>query len=372
MSGKITVPMSSVFDLDVYNTSVDAGHIRVRNHFELPYLIHNYTEACVWESGWNSATLACRGLVTHAVTGEVISRPFKKFFNLNQIEALGTIDFDTPVEVTEKMDGSLAILVPTPDGGYIVSTRGSFYSEQAIWATKYYANNHQNFTPNPNWTYLFEIIYANNRIVLSYDFEGLVMLGAIDKVTGLSIPLREASCGWDGRVTEVHSYKSLREVIASGERNDFEGFVIHDTKSDVRVKVKHENYIKLHRYMTNTTEKHIWEVLLSGEETSVVFAAAPDEFHQWMRIVENNLRREFDKLLAEVLDSYDRVCGELRLLYPNCQWSRGEFAELAKKENNTSLLFSLLDERDTTKNIWKALKPQGETNTMKVVSPDAT
>jgi RNA ligase len=359
--------MSTVFRMSEYDAALAAGHIKTRLHETFPYVIHGYTESCVWERAWNSATLTCRGLITHADTGEIIARPFPKFFNLGQVEETNPIDFNTPVEVTEKMDGSLGILYPTSSGGWAVSTRGSFHSEQADWATEFYNRNHAGFEPNRAWTYLFEIIYPKNRIVLSYDFEGLVLIGAVDIATGASISIREAAVNWEGPVAATHPYRSLNEVIASGERDDAEGFVALNLETGVRVKIKHAAYIQLHKYLTGTTEKHVWEVLSRGENLAVAFATAPDEFHQWARIIGAGLGNEVETQRHRAVNEFTSISGELDTTYGPDGWGRREFAALALKTINPALMFTLLDGKDITSSLWAGVKPVGE-NTYGIVT----
>lgn len=346
-----------LFDQQVYDNAVDRGHIRVRPHPTLPYLIHGYTEACVWEQGWNEATLTCRGLVTHAETGEVLARPFRKFFNLGQPEA-ESFDPHAPVEVTEKVDGSLGILVPTPDG-WMVSTRGSFASAQSEWATECWQREHANFEPNPNWTYLFEIVYSHNRIVLEYPFEGLVLLGAVDVATGRSVPFADAADGWNGRVAEVHPYRSLTEVLASGERDDAEGFVVHDTVNDVRIKVKHEHYLTMHKVIFGATTLSVWEALSQGVNPSAAFAEAPDEFHQVLRATEGKMRLQYMSLREDVEDAYFYLVADLNSEHGTDHWGRREFAVKAKESEYASFLFKLFDGKEIDANLWRAIKPAG-------------
>lgn len=360
MCGYSTLMGTHIYDLfpeDEYRDSVERGHIRVRPHSSLPYLIHGYTEACVWEGGWNTATMTCRGLVTHSDTGEVVARPFRKFFGLGQPEA-GEFDLDSPVEVTEKVDGSLGILVPTPDG-WMVSTRGSFASVQSDWATACWQREHADFQPNPAWTYLFEIVYHANRIVLPYDFEGLVLLGAVDIATGRSISLAQAADGWNGRVTDIHPYRSLREVLASGERDNAEGFVVHDTVSDVRIKVKHEQYVTLHKIIFGATTLSVWEALSQGLDPAVAFADAPDEFHQILRATEGKMRGQFHDLRDAVRDSYDLLLLDLNARYGEGVWGRREFAGAAQQAQFTPFMFLLLDGKDIDSKVWQAIRPAG-------------
>ena len=59
--------------------------------------------------------------------------------------------------------------------------RSRLTSEQATRATDLYRRKYTEFRPNPGLTYLFEIIYPGNRIVVDYGAtEDLILLAVID------------------------------------------------------------------------------------------------------------------------------------------------------------------------------------------------
>ena len=88
-----------------------------------------------------------------------------------------------PFEVYEKLDGSLGILYWLGDEPYI-ATRGSFESPQAQIATEL-LRAYDLSGLDRRRTYLFEIIYPENRIVVNYDDRReLVLLAIIDTATG--------------------------------------------------------------------------------------------------------------------------------------------------------------------------------------------
>ena len=95
-----------IFDLfseEDLQTARDAKLINIREADD-GQLIYNYTDLAMFTAGaWdNPAVRRCRGLIT-SPTGEVIARPYEKFFNSNQSEAQVTEeDLDLPVEVTDK------------------------------------------------------------------------------------------------------------------------------------------------------------------------------------------------------------------------------------------------------------------------------
>jgi hypothetical protein len=53
-----------------------------------------------------------------------------------------------------------------------VATRKRFNSEQSIWATDWIRKNANFSVMRPGWTYLFEIIYPDNRVIIQYPHSG--------------------------------------------------------------------------------------------------------------------------------------------------------------------------------------------------------
>ena len=159
------------------------GYISERKHSEVDYYIYNYTQKTQYEGLWNEDTMNCRGLILDG-EGETIAKPFKKFFNIGEYSEqndLGKIPNYTWFDIWDKMDGSLGILYRMPDGGFRIATRGSFSSDQAIEGTMMF--NEMFKQPElmfaDNWTYLFEIIYPANRIVVDYKEKSELVLLAI-------------------------------------------------------------------------------------------------------------------------------------------------------------------------------------------------
>src|SRR5687767_12047572 len=108
------------------------GDVRAVYHEGL--VLFNYTQQAQYAGRWNWFEQQSRGLILNAVTGEIVARPFPKFFNLGERTPApnATIDY-----ITEKWDGSLGILY-RHNGQFKIATRGSFTGEQAVWATDYF------------------------------------------------------------------------------------------------------------------------------------------------------------------------------------------------------------------------------------------
>jgi hypothetical protein len=91
-----------LYTLEQYSRT---GHLFKQDHPTLPLSIWNYTPEVQYGQSWDEVTLQCRGLVTDN-EGNIVARPFKKFFNIEEGKHTPTEEFD----VFEKMDGSLGIL----------------------------------------------------------------------------------------------------------------------------------------------------------------------------------------------------------------------------------------------------------------------
>src|SRR5690349_5104447 len=95
------------FTYDELNDAVADGRVRYQKHPTKDLFIFNYTEETQFSKRWDNITLNCRGLILDD-DYNIVARPWKKFFNFGERDL--EIDFNAPVEVTDKMDGSLGIL----------------------------------------------------------------------------------------------------------------------------------------------------------------------------------------------------------------------------------------------------------------------
>lgn len=331
--------------------AIDDGYVRTQSHPTLPLTIFNYTDKAVYDRAWNNVTLTCRGLIAYA-DGTVLARPFRKFFNYGETPASLSAVYDKAV-VTDKMDGSLGILYPTPDG-YAIATRGSFASEQALHATEVWRSRYAGtFEVDPEFTLLFEIVYPDNRIVLDYDeFDDLILLGAVHIETGLSVA-DISQIVWPGPRTTVFPYASLAEALAVPPRPNAEGFVVHLVDKDDRIKVKQEDYVRLHRILTGLTARTVWEHLLTGQPLVDLITPLPDEFHDWVANVAAGITVGVQMQSARILQVYAEILGMMP-----AGFSRKDFAVYAGPHPDKWALFRLLDGQEIGSELLKRAKPE--------------
>ena len=309
--------------------------------------IFNYTQKCQFEKAWDDVTMNCRGLILNIATGERLSNPFPKFFNYEEhVEKGLPVPPLTDAIITEKMDGSLGILYWL-NGKWSVATRGSFTSEQAQWATEYFRKHIEPSVYLENdRTHLFEIIYPANKIVVTYDFSGLVYLGSRDIATGrLSYDI-----GIKGpKRTATDDIKKLKEA----EISNAEGWVIHWPNEGLYLKLKFAEYVRLHKIVTGLSEIGIWEMLKDGKEPT--FDNVPDEFFKWVDGVVKDLRKAYSDIETEAENEFAAIIRDL-----GTGWERSAYAERIKKMKYPGLGFMFLDHKDYSQAIWKMVRPKGQ------------
>jgi RNA ligase len=317
-------------------------------HPHLPLTIWNYSERVQFENLWDEILLQTRGLVTDNITGEVVARPFKKFHNIEEGKYIPTSKFD----VYEKMDGSLLILF-NYKGEWIFATRGSFISDQAIKAKEIFYKKYDDLLLSRSNTYLFEIIYKENRIVVDYgDTEDLIMLGEIHTLSNEELDLEfNENLGFNvvKKYDGIKDYTQLKQIIKPNQ----EGYVIKFSNGD-RIKIKGEEYLRLHRIMTNISTTSIWECLKNGDDIDKLLKDVPDEFY-------NKIQEYITELNTEFIAERMRVLAEYKVIsFSLGQCSDKTFALFIKDNQYKSYLFALRNGKDITQQIWRNIKPKYE------------
>ena len=338
-----------MISLDVLEKYYQNGLLLKQTHPTLDLTIWNYSPKVQYERLWDDITIQCRGLVTNS-EGTIIARPFKKFFNYEEHkpEEIPNEEF----VVYEKLDGSLGILF-NYQGEWILVTRGSFTSPQSIKG-KEILDRHDISAWRKDNTYLFEIIYPENRIVVDYgEEEKLVVIGAIHTETGDEIS--DSSLFWlqDSGFEIVTIYKTWGEgydLLKEEISKDKEGYVIR-FKNGFRMKIKGEEYKRLHKILTNISNRDIWEYLKDDKPFDEILDKVPDEFYNWVKETKDNF-----------LHQYAVIDLEYKLIYKNIIENnnvvdRKTFAQFATSYRFQSILFSMYDGKNYENIIWKLLYP---------------
>jgi T4 RnlA family RNA ligase len=331
------------FDPQTLPTLIEQGYILHQTHPSLPLTIYNYTAKAQFDRYWVDATLHCRGLVLDD-NYHPIARPLPKFFNLDEYQ--GKIPDGVP-NIYEKLDGSLIILFHY-QGQWDVASRGSFASEQAQMARVLLANYQSDLANlDREYTYLFEIIYPTNRIVVDYGAaQRLVLLAAVHTQTGAELAHTEVN--WSDRA-KTYPATTLPDWLKSidsqqAELKNHEGFILK-WSNGFRLKYKLADYVRLHRIITRVQAKDIWECLSENQDLEQFLDSVPDEFYNWVKDTKLDLETKYRAIEAECQSAF-KVFD-----------TRKESALYFQTQKYPGVLFLMLDGRDYRQVIWKLIKP---------------
>lgn len=287
-----------LLDKDILNDMIEKEYVNVTKHPQFPLYIYNYSKKCQFDHVWNEVTETCRGLIVDEDLN-IIARPFKKFYNYEELLQMNVQIPDEEFEVYEKLDGSLGILYFWQGKAYI-ATRGSFTSDMALHATDVLNTKYDVSALDKSKTYLFEIIYPEYMHIVTYkDVDDIFLLAVIDNETGVDYDISncdnlfKCATKYDG----FSDYTKIRDAF-SGENR--EGFVIK-FKSGFRMKLKFAEYWKLHFLKSGFTEKQILQYLIDDDKESM--QKALDMFDEEHQIYYNRIINKFKEAYNFILDT---------------------------------------------------------------------
>lgn len=287
----------------------------VNKQVEGDLALYTYSPLCNYRGAWNETTKQARGLIIDLKNERVVARPFRKFFNMGEtIETHYNYLPTGEVEITTKMDGSLGTIFYYA-GQWRVATKGSFKSDQAVWATNRLNSGRYNLDwLVPSFTYLCEIIYPDNKVVVDYrGLEDLTMLAIVDTENGYEYPRTDVNfadleeAGFN--LVEMHHGKTIDELLRLKEVLDHhnEGWVVRFLKNNMRVKIKTDAYVKVHRIISECTPLGIWRALEDGRVKEEIVVNIPKEIRPDFNRIKDALEKQYNDILKRAKDIANEI-----------------------------------------------------------------
>lgn len=213
----------------------------------------------------------CRGIMFDD-SGKIISRPFHKFFNVDEREEtfVDNINESKISHIEVKLDGTM--IRPVLINGEIRWCTKSGITEHSRGPEEYVSKRPQiryfaEMLIRMGKTGLFEWTAPDNRIVVGYDRPQLRLLAIRDNVSG-----RYQKVGWESRLTE-NLDETDRNDLPCGlgsflkmarEEEQGEGYVIV-MKDGHRMKVKNDRYCRIHKCLEDIRfDFYIGQHILAG------------------------------------------------------------------------------------------------------------
>lgn len=361
---------------------IDDGLAVKAKHPTRDLWILNYSDHCTRARLWKVDELLfdLRATVIDA-SGTVVAKGWRRFFNVSEWEGVGLDDLAAlggDFEVAEKLDGSLILAFTDPqDNALVVASRGSFVSSHAQEAEAYLRATYPDFVTHseafarmtegaPIWTCLFEWTGPQNRHVVRYGQPALTLIGIVEPCSGHEVSYAQlARWASDHGVPTVQAlayddWGTFYERVGKVERPNAEGYVIHWPRQQVRVKVKHEEYLRLHRIIFGLSERAIWEVLREEggfRKVQELIAALDEEDGDWVRAVADGLIEAHGILVTRAYKFLHALIGAG--IDTHNRANRGMIARrvIAEQPDIQHIVFTILDEKDPRAVAWRGLEP---------------
>lgn len=281
---------------EALEAEVVAGNV-VRHTSDDGLALYCYSKSCVYDRAWNDVNMLARGLILDTVKRCIAALPFAKFFNLGERDQSVP---DQPFEVFEKLDGSLIICFHH-NGQWKTATKGSLKSDQAKWAQGQIKPVQHLL--HPGATYLFEGIYPENRIVIDYDFEGLVLLAAYNPFgeealyEDLQTVAQQIGC----RLAKRYAYDSIADLLIAAETlpPTEEGWVLR-FEDGLRLKIKGAEYRRIHALVSDLTPLGIWKAMKDKADLDALCIEIPEEFWGDFDQMRDLLEAQFTHLVDDI------------------------------------------------------------------------
>ena len=355
------------------------GTVDQRFHSSLPLSILCYSKRATYDGIWDDVTEICRGLIFETYTGEVVARPFSKFFSLNhagrpETDLLTVLKEPSMPVFSEKLDGSMGTFWKY-GGQFGVATKGSFHSEQAEWATQWLKDTWSKKALTPlssatlawpvGYTPVFEIIAQSvqHHVVhyLPHEDNRLVLTALVNNETGAEMePEQLITWASVNGVPVVDTWRDLSIYEATQiDREGREGYIAtwyRNGAPPLKVKIKHATFLKLQKIAHHTTPKTIFESL---REPDPSYSGLIDEALQFGSPF---LQDQVKAWVSAYKDEYKRLSNLARTAVEQSlktNTTRKEHAAyfLGMYPEVAAVCFAILDEKDYKSVIWDLVEP---------------
>jgi len=290
---------------------------------EMDKLILLKYNKCIYNTGWHNLAKLCRGKIIEDGTYDIVSYPFDKFFNLGEVEESNELTVAELIKntsnlyVTDKKDGS-TIIVSKYKGKAIVTTNGSFDNIQISLAKELFKKKYNEFYDNipEGFTFVFELIHPENKIILDYGNDEKLYLLAIRNLKTLKLlpfeNVSELAKQYKLDLVDSESFTSLDNMMKLAcdmQDANKEGWVVRlvGKDFDFMFKLKLQEYFLLHRSMSSVSLKKVY-TLIQTDEIDTFLNLIDDEVKEdvlgmieEINIARNNIKDEVLRLSNELL-----------------------------------------------------------------------
>ena len=269
----------------------------------------------MWDNP-NSIYRECRSIVIDLENEELVLTPFRKFFNLNEVEenkidkVREEIKNAKYIEITNKLDGSMqsarwyhgevfmaGSMAINPENSWRLEDGYNMLTEKHIKMIKEF----------PIFTFIFEYISKKDAHVVKYnkEDEGLYLIGIRDVTTGTEFDYNTVKIFADTyniKCTDIEniSFDECLNQMKKYRADEKEGWVINIDGH--KMKLKCDDYVFLHRTLSSISSiNNIIKTIADGKDFDDLLSKIPDSHKD--RIIE--MRDNIYKYLKNINKAID-------------------------------------------------------------------
>ena len=297
-----------------YNNIFDCLQLNQENE----YLLIRYGIAEMQESMWidaDSIYRECRSLVINLEKEELVLTPFKKFFNLNEVDenkldsVINEIISAKTVEFTNKLDGSMQSCRYYNNTYFMAGSKS--LNINTSWRLedgyKMLTDNYKKMlSENQEYTFIFEYISLKDAHVVLYDKcqEGLYLIGVRNVYTGEELNYSDIvyfSKKYSVPMAEIENV-SIDEILEKSKTlksNEKEGWVLNIDGH--RIKIKCDDYIQLHKLLNAVSSTNVIIQHIAENRYDDMISKIPDNY-------KNRIIKIADLILKYKFDMEEKIC----------------------------------------------------------------
>lgn len=245
-----------------------------------------------------------------------------KFFNINENESTlyESLKLKKIFKVYTKEDGSIISFIKLPNGKILAKSKTSFESEQANLAQSEFENNELINKMVTSWLDsgnhpIFELVGPKNKIVVDYESTKLLLIGLRSNEGGYldleSFQIPKAT-KIDLNLDQMLDLKTSLESC--------EGWVV-EFEGGQKVKIKTDWYFKLHRILTDYTNREDYLIdMVINEKIDDILSQLPfgSESRVFVEKVITTVHTKVIEMKSDcqlIINQFDGDMKEFALLY---------------------------------------------------------
>ena len=293
-------------------------HLKVKQHNN--FILIRYGMDEMHESMWTnpeSIYRECRSVVIDVVNEQLVLAPFRKFFNLNEVEEnklqniLNKIESAKSIEITDKLDGSMQN-ARYYDGDIFIS--GSMALDRnSSWRledgySRLTKSHKKMISENPNFTFIFEYISIRDAHVVTYlpEQEGMYLIGMRNVFTGKQLSYKELQgyASMYGVLMTKIEKRCFEEIIQDVKRlksSEKEGWVLNIDGH--MIKLKCDDYVELHRVLNKFSSVNTIIKSIADGMYDDLISKVPDNYKERLNRIAKVIY-EYKKSMNEKIEDY--------------------------------------------------------------------